>query len=155
MFGCAESLLLCELFYIIVAVSKGYSVVVGLGLLSVVVSLLAEQGLYGTWALGVAAHGLSSCGSWALEHRFNSCGLSCSVAHGILLDQGSNLSLLHWQEDFLSLTHWDYILLKDNKNYRHLKDSKGRLWTTLCTCIWHFRWNELIPWKPQNSLKMK
>ena len=33
----------------------------------------------GTWALGawasvVAAHGLSSCGSWALEHRLSSCG---------------------------------------------------------------------------------
>ena len=31
------------------------------------------------WILGarapvVAAHGLSSCGSWALEHRLNNCG---------------------------------------------------------------------------------
>ena len=31
------------------------------------------------------AHGLSSCGSWAVERR-----LSCSAACGIFLDQGSN-----------------------------------------------------------------
>ena len=44
---------------LIVAVSEGCSLVVGLGL-TVVVSLVAEQGLYGTWASVVAAHGLSS-----------------------------------------------------------------------------------------------
>ena len=44
---------------------------------------------------------LRSCGSWALEHGLNSvaCGLSCSVACGILSNQGSNLCLLHWQAD--------------------------------------------------------
>ena len=28
----------------------------------------------GTWASVVVAHGLSSCGSWALERRLSSCG---------------------------------------------------------------------------------
>ena len=28
----------------------------------------------GMWASGVVALGLSSCGSWALEHRLGSCG---------------------------------------------------------------------------------
>ena len=28
----------------------------------------------GTWASVFVAHGLSSCGLWALEHRFSSCG---------------------------------------------------------------------------------
>ena len=53
-------------------------------------SLVAESGGYsllqcvsfsccGAWALGawasvVVARGLSSCGSWALEHRLSSCG---------------------------------------------------------------------------------
>ena len=36
---------------------------------------------HGAWARGaqavvVAAHGLSSCGSWVLEHRLNSCTLA-------------------------------------------------------------------------------
>ena len=36
-------------------------------------------------------------------HRLNSCGawLCCSAACGILLDQGSNLCLLHWQVESL------------------------------------------------------
>ena len=45
-----------------------------LGLLIVVTFLVAEHGLSGMWASVVAAHGLSSCGSQALEHRLNSCG---------------------------------------------------------------------------------
>ena len=28
----------------------------------------------GAWASVVVAHGLSSCGSWALERRLSSCG---------------------------------------------------------------------------------
>ena len=41
---------------------------------------------------------LESTGSIVEAH-----GLSCSVACGIFLDQGSNLCLLHWQAD---LYHW-------------------------------------------------
>ena len=57
------------------------------------------------WALGYA--GVSSCGSWALEHRLSSCGhgLSCSAAYGIFPDQGSNLFLLHWQVDSSPQSH--------------------------------------------------
>ena len=39
-----------------------------------VAALVKEQGLQGLWASAVAAHELSSCGSWALEHKPNSCG---------------------------------------------------------------------------------
>ena len=57
----------------------------------------------GAWALGtrasvVAARGLSSCGTQALGHASSvvvAHGLSCSVAHGIFLDQGLNLCPLH------------------------------------------------------------
>ena len=58
----------------LVAMSRGDSLVGVLGLLTVVASLVVEHGLWG--------------------HR-----LSCSVAYGILADQGSNLCPLHWQED--------------------------------------------------------
>ena len=64
---------------------------------------------YGAQALGTqasvtAACRLRSCRSRALESWFSSVvhGLSCSVASGILLDQGSNPCPLHWP----SLNHW-------------------------------------------------
>ena len=46
----------------------------------------------GTRVSAVVAHGLSSCGSPALEHWLSNCGaqLSCSMGCGILSDQGSN-----------------------------------------------------------------
>ena len=44
------------------------------GLLIAVASLAADHGFYGIRASVVVAQGLSSCSSWALEHRFNSCG---------------------------------------------------------------------------------
>ena len=37
--------------------------------------------------------------------------LSCSAACGILLDQGSNLCLLHWQADSLPLSYQGSLLL--------------------------------------------
>ena len=42
----------------------------------------------GAWALGmrasvVVAHGLSSCGSQALDHRLSSCGAQASLLHGM------------------------------------------------------------------------
>ena len=43
------------------------------GLLIAVASRCGVQAL-GTRASVVAAHGLSSCGSWAVEHRLSSCG---------------------------------------------------------------------------------
>ena len=44
------------------------------GLLIVVASLCCGAGALGMWASVVAARGLSSCGSQALEHRLSSCG---------------------------------------------------------------------------------
>ena len=65
-----------------------------------VASLAVEHRLWGTRAAVPVACGLCSCGPWALEHR-----LSCSVAHGIFLHQGSNPCLLHWQADSFPLDH--------------------------------------------------
>ena len=45
-----------------------------------VASLVAEAGLWGAQASVVAAHGLSSCGSWAPERRLSSCGARGLVA---------------------------------------------------------------------------
>ena len=68
-FGCPESLLLCEHLS---SCSK-------LGVLPscashVVASLIGEHRLYGMQASVVVALGLSNCCSWVLEHRLNSCG---------------------------------------------------------------------------------
>ena len=62
------------------------------------------------WSTGSRACELSSCGIQALEHRLSTAqpvkhGLSCSEARGIVLDQGLNLGLLHWQMDSLPLSH--------------------------------------------------
>ena len=71
------------------------------GLLIAMASLVVEHGLQvrrlqWLWHAGsvVAAHGLQSTGSVVVVH-----GLSCSVACGIFLDQGSNPCPLHWQAD--------------------------------------------------------
>ena len=52
----------------------GLSLVAVCGLLTAVASLVAEPGLLGTQAPVVATYGFSRCGSWASEHRINSCG---------------------------------------------------------------------------------
>ena len=70
--------------------------------------LVADHGLWGTWASVIVAHRFSnSCGSWAVGHRLSSVGhrLSFCAACGIFLDQGSSSSLLHWQPDSLPLSH--------------------------------------------------
>ena len=48
----------------------------------------------------VAAHGLSRCTPWALEHRpSRGSRHSCSTACGIFPEQGSNPCLQHWLGD--------------------------------------------------------
>ena len=44
------------------------------GLLIAVACLCCGAQALGAWASVVVAHGLSSCGSWALECRLSSCG---------------------------------------------------------------------------------
>ena len=62
---------------------------------------------FGTQASVFVALGLNSCGLQTLEHTLSGCGaqLSCSAACGIFADQGSSPDPLHWQVDFLSLSH--------------------------------------------------
>ena len=64
--GCARAFSSCH--------ERGPLFVVVRGLLIAVASLVAEHGLLGTQTSVVVAHGLSSCGSRALEHRLSSCG---------------------------------------------------------------------------------
>ena len=98
-FGCAGSSFLCWL--LCGCVEGGYSLVAVFKALTVVASLVAEPGLWGAWASAVAAHGLLR--AWA--QSLWPCGLGCSVACGLFLDQGSNLCLLHWQVVSLPLSH--------------------------------------------------
>ena len=65
------------------AVKGGYSLVAVHEFLTAVASAVVERGLQSVRASVIAAHGLSSCDSWALEHRFSTCDswaeLSCSM----------------------------------------------------------------------------
>ena len=84
--------------------SRGYSLVVVHGLF-IAVSSLVERSLWSTGsrctgASAVAAPGLQSTGSGVVSHE-----LSCFEICGIILDQGSNPYLLHWQVDSLPLNH--------------------------------------------------
>ena len=56
---------------------------------------LVRQGLSGCGSQLYLAHRLTTCGTWALVLR----------GSGTFPDQGSNLSLLHWQTDSLPLSH--------------------------------------------------
>ena len=63
------------------------SLVAGCGLLTAVASLVEEKGLWSTGSV-VVAH-----------------GFSCSVACGVMPDQGSNLCPLCWKVDSSHLSH--------------------------------------------------
>ena len=75
----------CYAGFSLVAATGSYSLVAVCGFLIAVASLVVEQGLWGTQASAVAALGLqstgsrhagfSSCGPWALELGFSSCGV--------------------------------------------------------------------------------
>ena len=67
--------------------------------------LLAAIFLLQSMARGCS--GLSSCGSWGLEHKLSSCGTQAELlrACAIFLDQGLNPCLLNWQSDSLPLSH--------------------------------------------------
>ena len=86
--------LCCCVAFSPVAARGCYPLVMMSGLLTVVASPVAKHGLQGVWASAVLAPGLQSTGSVVAVP-----GLSCSEASGIVLDQGSNLCLLHWQVD--------------------------------------------------------
>ena len=73
--------------------SGGSSLVTVLGLLIAVASLVAEHRLQGMWAQKLLPPGSRAQGSAVVVHR-----LRGSAACAVLLDQGSNLCLLHWQE---------------------------------------------------------
>ena len=70
--------------------------------LLITVTSLVEQRHWGVQAPAVAAHTEST----VAVH-----GLSWSVPRGIFLDQGSNPCLLHWQVDYLPLSHHGRLLL--------------------------------------------
>ena len=63
----------CTGFSLVVA-SGSHSPAMVLRLPLAVASLVAKHWLLGTRAPVVETPGLSSCGSWALEHRLNICG---------------------------------------------------------------------------------
>ena len=97
-FGYAGSSLLMG--FLLVVASEGYSPLVLCRLLIVVASPVAEHRLQCARTSAVVAPGLQHTSSPVVAH-----GLQFSVASEIFPDQGSNLSLLHWQTDSLPLSH--------------------------------------------------
>ena len=92
---------LAPLFYIL------FLAVWDLGCCEVFALAMVSWGYCLMWSTGstvrasvAAVPGLQSTGSAVAVH-----GLRCSAACGILLGQGSNLCLLHWQADSLPLSH--------------------------------------------------
>ena len=94
----------CCMVFSIVPASQGYSLVAQCTRFSLWWLLLWSTSSRCT---GFSRCGLSSCGSWILEHRLSSVAhrLSFSEACEVFLDQGLNPSLLHWQADSLPLSH--------------------------------------------------
>ena len=95
----------------------------------------------GAWASTIVAHGLSGwvhwplgTGSKAVVHR-----LSCSIAFGIFLDQGSNLCLLHWQANSSPLSTRE--ALKIIFLERHHKSDKNSSQPSLYS--WYLKWHHL------------
>ena len=79
-FGCGGSSLLRELFS--GCGKQGLFLIAVCRLLIAVASLVAEHGLQGTQASVIVARGLSSCSSWAPEHRLDSCSTwACVPQH--------------------------------------------------------------------------
>ena len=68
----------CCLGLSLVSASEGYFLFAVRGLLLAMTSLVSEHELQSVWAEAVAC-GLGSCGSWALEHRLNSCGAQAQL----------------------------------------------------------------------------
>ena len=124
----------------LVSASRGYLLrCLGIPLLQASLAWASLVAL-GSQASVVAAHGLKSCSAQALEHRLNSPvgQLSCSVACGILLDQGSNLCLLYWQADSLALRH---------------QGNPRPFFTELCFKVISCSSNSLRKWPIDNSLQ--
>ena len=71
----------CWVGFSLVAENGGYSRVAVHEVLIEVVSLSSEHGLKGAQASAIAAYVLSSCISWVLEHRLNSCVVWASLLH--------------------------------------------------------------------------
>ena len=112
MFDCSGSSFLHTGFSL-VRTSGGYSLVVAHGLLTVVVSLVAEHRLYSVWASGVVAHGLK-------------------LPHGMwdLLEQGSYLRPLHLQIDSYPLDNQGSLSLfdEDVQERDKLNRVSGSVW---------------------------
>ena len=64
----------CCMGFCLVVASKGCPLIVVHRFLIAVASLVLQHRTLGMQASAVEAHGLSTCGYWALEHRLSSCG---------------------------------------------------------------------------------
>ena len=69
----------------------------------VVAGCMPKNGIAGSYGSSIIL--FTGCAEFLKDSVVVAHGLSCSVACGIFLDQGSNLCLLHWQADSLVLRY--------------------------------------------------
>jgi len=63
----------CSVGFPLAVAGGGYSLVALFGVFIAVASLVADHGFQGAPASEVVIPGVSSCGSWTLEHRLDNC----------------------------------------------------------------------------------
>ena len=98
--GCVGWFIFFALFSL-VAASRSCPPAVVHRFLIAIASPVAEHGLCGVQASAVATSGLSSGGSWSLEHRLNSCDTQVSLLCSMWDLSGSGIKPL----DSLPLSH--------------------------------------------------
>ena len=91
----------------------------------------------GAWALGRGLQQLWLADSVVVAHR-----LSCSMACGILLDQGLNQCPLHWQAESQP---WDYQEVSNTRyfSYHDILHCWGM--KNLRQTPWRASWQQLLP----------
>ena len=105
-----------------VAVNGGYSPLSSWG---VQASYCSGFSYYGALALGCVS--FSACEAWSLQFW-----LSCSMAHGIFPDHGSNPCLLHWQADSLP---------PSQQGNPKCDFGDFECWCMLCLCLTNLYWS--------------
>ena len=107
----------CCTGFSLVAASGGPSLVAVRRLLIAVASPFSEHGLQGST-------GFSSCGSWALEHKFSSCGPQALLLWGRWDLPGPGIKPM-----FPALTHGFLITT----------EPPGKSCTFVCVCVLYFK----------------
>ena len=106
----------------LVGASRGYSLVAVCRLLTQVASLIVEHWLWGVGTSVVVGYMLSSCGYWAQELSFNSCGAQAELSQGMwnLPGSGSTHVLCISRQSLIHCPTREVLCCCFDKPLRHL-----------------------------------